>query len=32
MIKVGFLSAVRHAESYLPTFLSDPRTTVVGGR
>lgn len=30
MIKVGFLSAVRHAESYLPTFRSDPRTTVVG--
>ena len=30
MIRVGFLSAVRHAESYLPTFLADPRTTVVG--
>lgn len=30
MIRVGFLSAVRHAESYLPTFLADPRTTVIG--
>jgi myo-inositol 2-dehydrogenase / D-chiro-inositol 1-dehydrogenase len=30
MIRVGFLSAVRHAESYLPTFAADPRTTVVG--
>ncbi|MDQ4213096.1 Gfo/Idh/MocA family oxidoreductase [Microbacterium capsulatum] len=30
MIRVGFLSAVRHAESYFPTFLADPRTTVVG--
>lgn len=30
MIRVGFLSAVRHAESYLPTFQADPRTTVVG--
>ncbi|GAA4491769.1 Gfo/Idh/MocA family oxidoreductase [Microbacterium panaciterrae] len=30
MIRVGFLSAVRHAESYLPTFLADPRTSLVG--
>ncbi|MGH1524445.1 Gfo/Idh/MocA family protein [Leifsonia sp. L25] len=30
MIRVGFLSAVRHVESYLPTFLADPRTSVVG--
>lgn len=30
MIRVGFLSAVRHAESYLPTFLADHRTVVVG--
>ncbi len=30
MIRVGFLSAVRHAESYLPAFDADPRTEVVG--
>src|SRR5690606_25936412 len=30
MIKVGFLSAVRHAQSYLPLFAADPRTQVIG--